>query len=108
MTASIIVLSNGDKVIGEIGKYDQNGNFIIEENNKMTIKNPFILKEIMTQEGFSILPMPLVLSKDEEFEININHVMVYPSNPTEELKDMYQQMTSNILLPKSKNGIKLV
>jgi hypothetical protein len=26
----------------------------------------------------------------------------------EEIKDMYQQMTSNILLPKSKNGIKLV
>ena len=108
MYIKIIVLANGDKVIGEIGKYDQNGNFILGEDNKMSIKNPFVLKEVMTQEGFSILPLPLVTSSDEEFEINIDHLMVYPSNPTKELKDMYQQMTSNIILPKTKSEIKLV
>lgn len=43
MYIKIIVLANGDKVIGEIGKYDQNGNFILGEDNKMSIKNPFVL-----------------------------------------------------------------
>ena len=108
MDIKIIVLANGDKVIGEIGKYDKDGNFIFEEDNKMSIKNPFVLKEIMTQEGFTTIPLLLVDSSDEEFEINIDHIMVYPSNPTKELKDMYQQITSNIILPKTKSEIKLV
>ena len=107
MNISIIVLSNGDKVIGEVGYYD-NGNFIlIDKEGIMKIKNPFILKEIMTQEGFSIVPLPLVPTSEEQLEINSDHIMIYPCTPKEELLNMYKQMTSNILIPKN-NKIQLV
>lgn len=108
MNIQIIILANGDKVIGEIGTYDNDGTYVMIENNFLTIKNAFVLKEIMTQEGFSILPLPLVPSDDKEIKINFNHVMVKPCSPKKEVLDMYMQMTSNILLPKSNSGIKLV
>jgi hypothetical protein len=108
MYINIIILSNGDKVIGEVGKFDTNGNRVTIEDNKLFIKEPFILKEVMTPEGFTILPLPLVTSNEKEFEINADHIMVYPCKPTSEVRDMYKQMTSNILLPKTNSGIKLI
>jgi len=50
--------------------------------------------------------------KEQGISINVLNFMDDNGNLksllAEEIKDMYQQMTSNILLPKSKNGIKLV
>jgi|LSQX01.1.fsa_nt_gb hypothetical protein len=95
----IIVLSNGDKVIGEMGSYDKNGTFRMVSESKILVKNPFILKEIMTQEGYSLLPMPLLPTSDDMVYINEEHIVVYPCNLKEEIIDMYRQMTSNILIP---------
>ena len=100
MSAKIIVLSNGDKIIGEVKSYN--------ELHMLTIEKPFILKEIMTPEGYSMVPLPLVPTTDSEIKINGNHIMIEPCNPKEELLDMYKQMTSNILLPKTNSGLKLV
>jgi len=96
----LIVLSNGDKVIGQVCE-SENTNLII-------LKNSFILKEIMTEQGFSIIPMPLVQTSDEIVNINPNSIVVYPCEPKEELMDMYRQLTSNIIIPKNNSGIKLV
>lgn len=107
MNIQIIVLSNGDKVIGEMGSHDENGTFRMVSESKILVKNPFILKEVMTQEGYSILPMPLLPTSDDMVYINEEHVVVYPCNAREEVVDMYRQMTSNILIPKN-NKIQVV
>jgi hypothetical protein len=101
MTVKIIVLSNGDKVIGNV---NENCNI----TNILSVESPFILREIMTPEGYSMVPLPLIPTTDTEIKIDARHIMVHPCNPKEELLDMYQQMTSNIILPKSNSGIKLV
>jgi len=109
MNIKIIVLSNGDKVIGELGTYDRDGNYVdVDKKNCITIKNAFVLKEIISQEGFSIIPLLLVPSDDKEIKINFDHVVVKPCSPKKEVYDMYKKMTSNILLPKSNGEIKLV
>jgi len=100
MAVKVIVLSNGDKVIGNVNSYDA--------LHMLSVENPFILKEIMTPEGYSMVPLPLVPTSDSEIKINGEHIVVEPCNPKEELLDMYQQMTSNIILPKSNSGLKLV
>jgi hypothetical protein len=92
MSVKMIVLSNGDKVIG---------NMVDIETGKLKIKEAFILKEVMTEEGFSIIPLPFVQTSDSEIIINLANITVYPCNPKKELLDMYTQITSNILIPKS-------
>lgn len=87
-----IVLSTGDKVIG---------NILNVTEDTMVIKQPFILREIMTNEGISIAPLPFVNSSDEIISINRRHIMVDGCTPTKEITNMYIQMTSNILIPKT-------
>jgi hypothetical protein len=101
------MLSNGDKVIGDVGCYDEDRNFHVIYENKLCVKNPFILREIMNQEGFTIVPFPLLPSDDETVYINENHIMVYPCDPKEDIVDMYRQITSNILIPK-RNKIQMM
>lgn len=108
MSVRIIMISNGDKIIGDFRKFDVSGNNMFIENNRVTIDKPFVLKEVMTQEGFTIIPLPLVTSNNNEVEINVDHIVVFPCTPTEEIQDMYTQMTSNLVLPKTKSEIKLV
>jgi hypothetical protein len=89
----IIVLINGEKVIGRIqdNKIFPNGGYGVEK--------PFLLKEIMTEKGYSLYPMPLVPTEDEVVEINKDSVMVYPCKPDKQLIDLYTQMTSKIIAP---------
>lgn len=109
MSVQIIGLSNGDKLIGEIGRYDLDGNYVqFDSNNDLIIKDGLILKEVMTQEGYSLIPLPLVPSDDKEIKINSAHIIIRPCTPKKEVLDMYKQMTSSILLPKSSGGLKLV
>ena len=91
------MLSTGEKVIGDV-QYT--------ENQTLTIKTPFLLKEVFTEKGIEIVPLPLLQSSDEIVEINLNNVVVFPCNPQKELENAYIQLTSNIVIPKP--GMNLV
>ena len=92
MNVKLIMLSTGEKVIGDL-------QYI--ENQSLKIKTPFVLKEVFSETGLQIVPLPLVQSSDEIIEINLNNVIVLPCNPVEELENAYVQLTSSIIIPKS-------
>jgi len=96
----IIVLMNGEKVIGKLcADSDATKSFKFEQ--------PFLLKEMMTDKGYSLYPMPLVPTDDEIVEINKDSIMVYPCKPDSKLSELYMQMTSKIIAPNA-NEIHLV
>ena len=92
MNIKLVVLSNGDKVIGDMENI---------ENNGLKIKNSFLLKEIMTEQGFSIIPLPFVQTSDDVIIVNSENIAVYPCTPKKELWDMYTQLTTNLIIPKN-------
>lgn len=97
LSVKIIMLVTGEKVIGDI---ESNVGFI-------SIKNPYCLKEMVTEDGkYSMFPFPLMPSDDEILKINHENVIVRPCNPKKELFDVYKRLTSNIIIPES--NIKLV
>lgn len=97
MDIKLIMLSTGEKVIGDV-------QYI--ENQILKIKTPFALKEVFAESGFQIVPLPLVQSSDETIEINLDNVTVLPCTPVKELENAYIQLTSNIVIPKP--GMNLV
>jgi hypothetical protein len=91
------MLSTGEKVIGDFQNI---------EGQSLKLKTPFLLKEVFSENGLQIVPLPLVQSSDEIIEINLNNVTVLPCNPVKELENAYIQLTSNIVIPKP--GMNLV
>lgn len=85
----VLMLTNGDKVIGNI---EEDGEEFIR------IKEPFILREIFTKEGPQLLPMPLLPTAEKSIVIWKDAIAVKPCEPLKNLNDDYVQMTSNIVI----------
>lgn len=89
-----LVLLNGDKLIFKLIKiYD----------DRYIVEKPIILKEVLTANGLSIIPVP-IQSNDIEYIIFKNGIIIDCFNPPEEIIELFNKMTSNILVP-TKNKI---
>ena len=101
MTVQIFSTTNGERIIANC-IYD-------DEESTMKLNKPFLLKEVMTDKGFTVFPMPLIHTSDD-VEINVDSIMIYPCEPSGELKDLYSQLTSSLVLPTKSGGpgLKLV
>ena len=62
----------------------------------------------MTQQGFTIFPIPFLQSSNSHVEINCNHLLVNPCDPNDDIVNMYTKMTSNIIVPGGDKKLKLV
>lgn len=92
MSVKVLYLNAGERVLGDMSE---------ERNDVYVFKNAFILKEILTEQGLSFIPAPLMLTTDREIFINKKSVCVHPCNPDAQLSNLHQQITSNLLVPKS-------
>ena len=93
----VMILVNGDKLIGKFERL----------SDDYTIpKDSFVLKEILSNTGFQIIPLPFVQTTDKTVRLKKECVMVEPYNPTEELKTMFMKLTSNLLIPRVNQLVK--
>lgn len=80
-----------------------------DESDFYEVEEPFVIEEVMSQRGMSVLPIPLVPtndSKSRSLQIRKDHVTVLPFDPPEDLEGLYVQLTSNLVLPTSGGIIK--
>lgn len=71
------------------------------------VEDPFIIEEVMTQKGLSIIPIPISPSEKGGviLEFSKNHIVVSPFDPPADIINWYTQQTSNLVLPSLGNGI---
>jgi len=89
---AVAMFSNGDQILGKFTEFG---------SNHYIIKEPVILKTMITQNGIGSIPI-VFPSKNKEISINMNSLSILPSEPIDELKEMHIKMHSNIILPKVK------
>ena len=89
----VLQLSSGERIIGTI---------VYNSDDYYKIMNPFILKEIMTEQGISFIPVSLSNKEDEAINVKKRYVSILPYKPIKELEDMYNNLISNIIVPKLK------
>ena len=59
---------------------------------------------MMTERGFSMFPVPVLPTKDDDLVLSMDALAIFPAEPSEELSELYQKLTSNLVMP-SKNII---
>jgi len=96
MSAQIIVLTSGEKIIGDIERIDDG------INNTMLVKKPLAIKEMFTQEGLSYLLIPFLPIKGDSIIVRTDNVAVLPVDADPRITDQYQAQTSNLVLPTGK------
>ena len=106
MEIKMIKMLNGDNVIcgeiREVGKIDNHWG-----SETIKIKKPFILKNMFMERGPVLVPMELLPSDDEWFEITKSSISVLPCNPSKDLITEYLKLTSNITIA-NPNSIKMI
>lgn len=92
-TIKITMLMNGDKIIAKMKN--------VPDSRLFAMSQAFILKEMMTEKGFSMFPVPAIPSSDDELLISMDSLAILPATPSDELLNLYSKLTSNLVLPKS-------
>jgi len=92
----IIWLSSGERIIGTV----LDDNDVPLKYYKVT--DPYVLKEMMTEQGLSYIPVGLSNKENEVINVNKSCVVIEPYEPIKELKDMYNTLISNIVVPNLK------
>jgi len=92
----ILMLMNGDKILGDVVESESD-----VKNEIISIKTPLIIREVLTQTGYQALPPLALMPTDDCVRIPLRSIMVLPCIPNKELVDLYTQLTSSIVLPKS-------
>lgn len=92
MSIQIMLVSPWKKIIGKIKKVD--GSYEVTDG--------WLLEEIHTREGLSIVPLPIFPSneKNEVYRFNPASIIIEPVEVTDnKLLEMYTRLTSNLVLP---------
>lgn len=90
MNIRIFVLSNGDKVVADV---IEDGEVLLK------VKNPIVLKDVMTAQGISAFPVPLIPTTDTVIKIQKNHVVVQPCPAEKNVEEAYLKLTSSLVIP---------
>lgn len=87
----IVKLSTGEELIGDIQ---------ITENNKVFIDKPRRLLAIPDQQtrqlSLQLIPGSL-FTKEDKLELNTDHIVVFPSEPKNNILETYREETSPIV-----------
>ena len=89
---AIAMLLNGDQIMGVFSSYGENYEYYM-------VKESVILKSMMTEKGLGSIPH-IFPTKDKEIMLRKHSLSIYPSEPRDELKEMYKKLFSNIVIPK--------
>lgn len=92
MSVKLFVISNGEKVVADV---------LDENDNVIKVKNPIVLKDVMTDKGISAYPVPLVPTNNSVVEITKSSLIVLPCDPEDQILKAYHKLTSNIVIPES-------
>jgi hypothetical protein len=95
MSVQIIVLTSGEKIIGNIEKIDDG------INNTMLVKKPLAVKEIVSDGGIGYLLIPFIPIKADSIVVRTDNVAVLPVDADARVADEYQARTSSLVLPTS-------
>lgn len=93
MSVQIIVLTSGEKVIGNIEKIEDG------INNTMLVKKPLAIKEMVTEHGLSYILLPFLPIKSDSIVVRTDNVAILPVDADPRIADQYQAQTSSLVLP---------
>lgn len=97
----IMLVAPWKKVIGKINKND---------DGTYEVKDGWLLEEIHTREGLSIVPMPIFPSNDknEVYRFKSHAIIIEPIEVSDDkILEMYMKLTSNLVLPTQKEQLTL-
>jgi hypothetical protein len=83
----IVKLISGEEIVSDI----------IENENFLILKNP--QKFMITGEGLASMPL-LPFSKDKEYKVSLNHVLMI-AEPEDEIANSYNSQFGGIVLAKN-------
>lgn len=94
MSAQILVLTSGEKIICTVEKIESSAH-----TSQLLLKKPLCLKEMITQEGVSYLLLPFLPIKGDDIIVNASHIAIPPVDADPRLADQYAAQTSSLVLP---------
>ncbi len=101
MSVQVMLVVPWKKIIGKIKKID---------DRSYEVTDGWLLEEIHTREGLSIVPLPIFPSNEKNgvYRFNSAAVIIEPIDVSDDkILEMYMRLTSNLVLPTQKDQLTL-